>query len=644
MAATVLPCAAVVSEEQSDSSSETVSSEEPDAADTDTSRGEDCELKIEDLRFFAQGLKGETEILKGVNAEVKSGRVLAIIGGSGAGKTTLLRSIVQENARGRCTGRISLNGCRLDRRVFRAACAYVAQEDVLWPALTVQETVNFAARLYQASVSDSKRTSMVKGLLHRTGLSACRHVMVGEGYVIKGISGGQRRRLSVAVELLKRPSLLVLDEPTSGLDSAAAEAVMGLLTKLAQECNTAIVCTIHQPSSYVFRQLDELLVLAGGRVCYFGEACNALSHFAGIGHPSDAAVNPAEFLLRITNTDFCSKDQVTRICDAWDAATGKAADDDEERQVPTESTISKRSKTWSAASYHRAGWGTQAALLAERTLRGNLRNPIAFLGRAALSSLTVAFVAFAYLGARDHDQEAVIDRIWAVMWMQQLPAFLCVGAVTTFGREYACFKKEANNGLYKPLSYFMADAVVNVPFWFFLSIVSILPMFLIIDMNWLDLDKTWLLITCLIGWTDTMAQLCGTFFSSPMLGTMAFILQTIVNMIFNGTLLTQVEHVPWVLRWLFTVVPSKYSFRSGVYLEFDGQAFRGFPECMQPFAMDHTEKPCWGPNGNVILERLQGMYPVLTLEDTLIHDVGVIVGELVVLKVVHLILLLCLSK
>jgi hypothetical protein len=257
-----------------------------------------------------------------------------------------------------------------------------------------------------------------------------------------------------------------------------------------------------------------------------------------------------------------------------------------------------------------------------------------------LSSFTVGFVSVSYLGARQRGQGQVLDRVWAVMWRQQLPAFLCVGAVPNFAREYACYRKEVRNGLYHPVCYFLANVVVNLPFWFVLTLVSILPMFVILDMNWANLPRIWLLVTCYVGWADTVAQLCGTLFSSPVLGTMVFIMQTIMNMLFNGTLLTRVDEVNVAVRWLFDVMPSKNSFRSGVLLEFSGLTFSGRDQCY-----DHVgQMPCWGTDGVKVVEVLSGaMFPVLTTTNTLAVDVALILGELVALQLVHLLLLLWLS-
>ncbi|CAE7341687.1 abcG22 [Symbiodinium microadriaticum] len=593
---------------------------------------EDAELRIRNLDFFVESRGTRKDLLKNITAHVRSGEVLAIIGGSGAGKTTLLDSVALEPRPGRRAGQVLLNGQELDATLFRASCAYVAQSDACAPSLTVKETLQFAASLYQGRASHADRAKRVQHLLEECGLDACQQVKVGDGVVIRGVSGGQRRRVSLAVELLKRPSVLVLDEPTSGLDSKAAEAIVELLTGIAVANNLAALCTIHQPSSYVFHQFDKLLVLAKGRVCYFGKADAALQHFQDIGYPSPSGVNPAEFMIRITNADFAEEGQVERICDSWDAICKEAK--------PSLSGVLTCGPPEVAP---RASARKQVGKLFLRAVRSNIRNPTAFAGRALLTALLVSFVCMAYLGARKRNQENVLNYLWAVMWVQQLPAFLCIGAVPNFAREHSCFRKEVKNGLYHPLSHLLADMLVHVPIWFLLAASAIAPSSLILDTPVIHTPELWLLLAAYIGFNDTFAQLCGGLGTGSPLGIMVFLMQTILNMIFDGTLLAHEGEVPWMMRWLFYVVPSKYTFRSGVKLEFDSLVFEGFETCSDPSlpADVRAVLPCWGREGLDVVAALGGqMFPVLQGDFTFAGDLLIIFGELVLLKCTHAVLML----
>eukprot|EP00494_Astrolonche_serrata_P028025 UN28290 len=128
-----------------------------------------------------------------------------------------------------------------------------------------------AADLYNADQGGKSREEYITNLLQKFGLEVCADNKVGNA-LIKGISGGQKRRLSIAMGIINHPKIMFLDEPTSGLDAMSASVIMDLLTELAHKDKLLIVCVIHQPSSRTFRQLDRVLLLSGGHVIYFGKA------------------------------------------------------------------------------------------------------------------------------------------------------------------------------------------------------------------------------------------------------------------------------------------------------------------------------------------------------------------------------------
>ena len=204
-------------------------------------------------------------VLAGTSATVTEGEVLAIVGPSGAGKTVLLDTLNFAKGPGSPTGAISLNGRPLTRAMHTRACIYVPREDILWPSLTPRQHLHFAFQLYQPALSGGAREAAIDDLLSATGMTSAQHTKAG-GLLFQGLSGGQRRRLSLSIALVKQPRVLLLDEPTSGLDSAAAAAIITLLKSIAAKCSAAIVCTIHQPSAAVFAGFNQVLVLSEGRV------------------------------------------------------------------------------------------------------------------------------------------------------------------------------------------------------------------------------------------------------------------------------------------------------------------------------------------------------------------------------------------
>ncbi|KAK4491795.1 hypothetical protein RD792_002571 [Penstemon davidsonii] len=234
------------------------------------------------------------QILKGISGSIGPGEILALMGPSGSGKTTLLKIIggrLRENVRGNVTyNDISYNPA-LKRRI-----GFVTQDDVLFPQLTVEETLVFAAFLRLPSrMSKNQKYDRVELIIKELGLQRCRHTRIG-GPFVKGISGGERKRTSIGHEILVDPSLLLLDEPTSGLDSTSANKLLQILQGLAKAGRT-IISTIHQPSSRMFYMFDKVLLISEGSPVYCGKARESMDYFASLRFIPELAMNPAEFLL-----------------------------------------------------------------------------------------------------------------------------------------------------------------------------------------------------------------------------------------------------------------------------------------------------------------------------------------------------------
>lgn len=587
---------------------------------------------------------GRRYLLEGISTHIKSGGVCSVLGGSGAGKTTLLAAITQgQRLSGKkVSGTVAFNGRPLSLELFQDVGSCVEQTDSLWPTLQVGEALEFTAGLCMGRFPQAERQGKVNYLLKQMGLEECRGVIVGDGVLQQGISGGQRRRLSIAVALMKRPAVLVLDEPTSGLDSESAHQIIVLLSEYAKEHNISVLCTIHQPSLRTYNKFDQLLVLAQGRLCYSDAAKDAVAYFKGLQWicPGDPDLTPAEFILKITNTDFCSQEQVQKLHQEWRQRLPSRG---ESSSICSSTTAVSDFTTDDFLTGEHAGPILQCSLLAWRAMVGHYRNPAVLLGRTLFGAASVAFIAFAYCAARSMGQEDILDRVWMVMWLQQLPGFLVVGTIPAFAHEGLCVRRELRNGLFTPLSYIFSDLVVSIPLWFIVVLFTILPGFVVLKMNWENFLPIWLLITAYVGWSHSAAQLCGAVFQNAALATVAFTAQTIVNMVFNGTMLARVDDLHESIRWISYIVPSRYSFRSGALLEFQGLEFAGFKHCSDP-QLSFEERaglPCWGEDGTDVIQALsRAMFPVLTVKDTLSRDLLVILAWTVCAKALHALRLL----
>eukprot|EP00884_Botryococcus_braunii_P008026 jgi/Botrbrau1/17224/Bobra.0621s0002.1 len=252
----------------------------------------------------AGGTKGNgmRRILWEISGTCKPGEVLALMGPSGSGKTSLL-SILGGRVPGgvKVDGEISYNGAKLSKSSKRHV-GFVLQDDLLYENLTVYETLYYAAMLrLPRTMTREEKIARVEAVIDTLGLRKCKDTIIG-GFFRRGISGGERKRVSVGHELLINPALLLLDEPTSGLDSTTAMRLVTTLSKLAQG-GRSIISTIHQPSSRLFYLLDKLLLLSEGHAMYYGQADKVAEWFHSLGFVMPYGVNAADFILDLASGD-----------------------------------------------------------------------------------------------------------------------------------------------------------------------------------------------------------------------------------------------------------------------------------------------------------------------------------------------------
>ena len=240
-------------------------------------------------------------LLRNINLHLESGEMCALMGPSGAGKSTLLDLIAAQKDVGLWSGEVLINQ-KPRSEFFNRDTAYVLQDDVHIPVLTVEETLRYAGwTRMQEGTTSAQIEARVRELLEIMGLDHVKDSIVGDANT-KGISGGQLKRLSIAVEIVSLPNLIFLDEPTSGLDSSISLEVMTAVRKLADQ-NRTCISTIHQPSPEVFALFDRVVLVSAGRLIYAGPANEAVSYFtrSELGYIYDPEQNPAEFIIEVEN-------------------------------------------------------------------------------------------------------------------------------------------------------------------------------------------------------------------------------------------------------------------------------------------------------------------------------------------------------
>jgi ABC-type multidrug transport system ATPase subunit len=200
---------------------------------------------------------------------------------------------------------------------------FVHQDDLFYGSLTVLEHLTCMAHLkLDRRVTRGEIDFLIRDILERTGMAGCMHTRIGDEGDKKVLSGGEKKRLAFATELLTQPAVLFCDEPTTGLDSYNAQKLVETLQDLAERRNTAILCTIHQPSSQLFAMFDQVLLLTEGRVAFFGDPDDAIEFFAEQGYKCPANYNPADYLIGVLSTEYGQSERAAqrtsaRICDMF---------------------------------------------------------------------------------------------------------------------------------------------------------------------------------------------------------------------------------------------------------------------------------------------------------------------------------------
>ncbi|XP_072977512.1 ABC transporter G family member STR-like [Typha angustifolia] len=243
-------------------------------------------------------VKKEVYLLNDISGQALRGQVTAVLGPSGAGKSTFLDALAGRIAQGSLEGSVRIDGRPVTTSYMKKVSSYVMQDDQLFPMLTVFETFMFAAEVrLPPSLSRSDKQQRVCELLNQLGLQTAAHTYIGdEGR--RGVSGGERRRVSIGVDIIHKPSLLFLDEPTSGLDSTSAHSVVEKVKDIAKG-GSVVLMTIHQPSFRIQMLLDRIIILARGRLIYLGSSTTLPEHLEGFGRPVPDGENSIEYLLDV---------------------------------------------------------------------------------------------------------------------------------------------------------------------------------------------------------------------------------------------------------------------------------------------------------------------------------------------------------
>ncbi|KAJ4959928.1 hypothetical protein NE237_019838 [Protea cynaroides] len=458
---------------------------------TDTEFVGDVSAKLtwKDLTVTVTLSNGDTQkVLEGLTGYAEPGSLTALMGPSGSGKSTLLDALSSRLATNAfLSGIILLNG-RKTKLSFGTA-AYVTQDDNLIGTLTVRETISYSARLrLPDKMAWSDKRALVESTIIEMGLQDCADTVIGNWH-LRGISGGERRRVSIALEILMRPRLLFLDEPTSGLDSASAFFVTQTLRGLSRDGRT-VIASIHQPSSEVFELFDRLYLLSGGKTVYFGQASEAYEFFAQAGFPCPALRNPSDHFLRCINSDF---DKVKATLKGSMKLRLERTDDPLEK-ITTAEAIRKLIDFYNTSQYNyaakqrveeiskvkgtvldsggsQASFFMQAFTLTNRSFVNMSRDFGYYWLRLVIYILVTICIGTIYLDVGT-GYNSILARGSCASFVFGFVTFMSIGGFPSFVEDMKVFQRERLNGHYGVAAFVISNTLSAMPFLIMITFIS----------------------------------------------------------------------------------------------------------------------------------------------------------------------------
>ncbi|XP_065868046.1 ABC transporter G family member 23 [Euphorbia lathyris] len=413
-------------------------------------------------------------ILHSVSFQARSSEILAIVGPSGTGKSSLLRII---------SGRVKdenfdpksvwINGgCVCNPAQLRKICGFVAQEDNLLPLLTVKETLMYSAKFRLKDTSSEEKAKRVERLMAELGLSHVADNFVGDEEN-RGISGGERKRVSIGVDIIHDPAILLLDEPTSGLDSTSALQVIELLSSMAKSKQRTIVLSIHQPSYRILRHIRNFLILSHGSVVHNGSLDSLEETINKLGFQIPSQLNPLEFAMEIMN-----KLEEASKPDTYNNTYNEPYSYSFWQQQGT--IISQQGIQQKGISHFLNIF--EITILCSRFWKVIYRTKQLFLARTMQALVGGFGLGSVYIKVRN-DEGGVTERLGLFAFSLSFLLSSTVEALPIYLQERRVLMKEASRGAYKISSYMIANTIVFLPFLFAVAVIFAVPVYWLVGLN-----------------------------------------------------------------------------------------------------------------------------------------------------------------
>lgn len=470
----------------------------------------------------------------------------------------------------------------VDAATFKSHVAYVMQDDRLMATETPRECIRFSAYLRRGGTKE-ERAHLVETMLQTLGLNRCADTIVGSA-LLKGISGGEKKRVSVGIELITDPKLLFLDEPLSGLDSYAAFTLTRALKDLAI-AGVPVLCTIHQPSSEIFAMFDDVLILHEGQAVYHGPVVQLAEYFRR-WDPCPPNFNPADHVMFLLQRQELENSSVLKeIKEAWlqsDLNQAMVHRIDASRRTPSP-MVRNLSNIIDA---RHPGWCAQLAVLVRREFRSYIRNKGILIARFGMSLFLAGLYTWLFAGsASDGDRQnteknctpehfdqdgcstafqahfgTIVSLSIAAMMGAAQPILL------TFPSERPVFLREYAAKQYGVVPYFISKTLMEMPIVLISQTITFLTAYWIMGLHgniFLLIAVTWGLGIA----SSSLALVIGCGVASGEKAIQLAPLALIPQMLFSGLFLP-VSKIPESLQWVKYACPLKYAINLATVVEF----------------------------------------------------------------------------
>ena len=530
------------------------------------------------------------------------GRLTGIMGPSGAGKTSLMEVISNQSKTGEVRGNFYLNGNEVDIEKIKKISGFVFQDDIILRTMTVYEALYMSALLkLPETTSIEEKKKIVDKMISTLHLEKCKDTIVGDS-ILKGISGGERKRLSVGMEMIMNPSIIFLDEPTSGLDTYTAYSLIKSLKNLTEEGRT-VVATIHQPSSEILRLFDDMILLNHGKIVYQGEVKNLVPYFDNIGYKCPEYTNPSDFIfMNILNPlDLQNNEENTNI----NVEQFKVQNDTEDISI---NYIEKKDK-FILDSYKISGMennvkekcneinsntknlseknakyvariGLQYKFLIKRHFNNIIRDKAILRTKLGQSFILGLIIGLTFLNIPGREENVQIqDRngsLFISCFSQVL--FPIIGTLAIFSLETPIVMREIGSGYYTPLGYYLSKITIEIPFQLIITLITCTIIY------WLCLyQKKFKKYITFIGIIE-LGSLCGLSIGitiATIAKNVSIALQfapfCVVPLILFSGLFINTSSIPAYFTWIQYLSPIRYIYQEVYKNEFKGLKYKEIP-------------------------------------------------------------------